>query len=325
MSRRKPTISEATAQQPRAMWRSLDDEAASPVDVHAAVEAERPKASFDVSTNSLVSRRGFMQVAGASAAALGVAGCVRRPVENILPFSEAPEYVVPGIPLHFATTISRGGDALGLLVTSHEGRPTKIEGNPNHPSSLGATDLRAQLVVADLYDPDRARTASRRGEGGLENVEMGEFDEALTALLAGHDADGGAGLRFLAPASSGPSEDRVRKAVTARFPQAKFHTYESVNASNAQKGAELAFGLPVSPLVDFSAAKVVLALDSDFLGAEDGAVRYSRGFAKNRGIESPQQEMSRLYAVEATYSITGASADHRLRLPAADKSEAKRS
>ncbi len=321
MSRRKPyNFKEPTAKLPP-MWRSIEEKQADPATLARRAETEKPESLLDV--KSLVSRRGFLQVAGATAAVATMQGCVRRPVENILPYVQGPEYSLPGIPTHFATVTARGGDALGLLVTSHEGRPTKIEGNPSHPSNgagegaaYAPTDLRAQAAILDLYDDERARVASKRNGGALVDQTMEAFDSAFQALIARHRSQGGRGLRFLCQTTNSPSFMRLRQQITAQMPEARFHTYASVNDSNAVAGGALAFGSPVRAVVNYDRARVVLALDSDFLGDEAGSVRANRGFGATRAVETPASEMSRLYVVEAGHTITGASADHRLKLAA---------
>ncbi len=317
MSRRKPYEFEAPKKTPKVAWRSLEEKDADPAELSRLAAEELP-GGF-VGEASLLSkaglgRRNFLAVAGATTGAIALEGCVRRPVENIMPYAQGPEYTQPGIPMHFATVTSRGGDALGLIVTSHENRPTKVEGNPSHPSSGGATDVRAQQFVMDLYDPDRAKTASKRDGESRSDVSMEEFDRALEQIVASHAEDRGAGLRFLVEPNNSPSVKRLRDAIVARFPEAKFHTYASVNDANAREGARLAFGTAYAPVVDYAAAKVVLSIDCDFLGAETGSVRATKAFAQNRHIESPSDAMSRLYVVEANHSVTGSQADHRLRL-----------
>jgi molybdopterin-containing oxidoreductase family iron-sulfur binding subunit len=309
-----------------AVWTSLEDRSGGAEEPRPQAEQGEP----DVPTKdaheqggsfvpaSSLSRRNFLAVAGAGTAAVGFQGCIRRPKENILPFTEGPEHVIPGVPLRFATATHRRGDAIGLLVTSHGGRPTKIEGNPQHPASEGATDVFGQATVLDLYDPQRSAGPAKRKGQALVDAKPDEFDKALEARLADHEADGGSGLRILAEPTNSPTWLRMREAVKKRFPNAKFHTYGSVHEGNVRQGARMAFGEPVHAVPDLAQARTVLALDSDFLMTEPGAVRNSRGFAQNRAPQSPRDQMSRLYAVEATMSVTGANADHRLRLPSAD-------
>ena len=291
-------------------WRSLDQKR-DPEGNHARSAEEVRDANPSVlDPRSLISRRGFMQVSGATAALLGTEACVRRPVENILPYSQAPEHVVPGVPLHFATVTERRGDAIGLLVTSHEGRPTKVEGNPGHPGSLGGTDVWAQASVLGLYDPDRSRGPAQ----GASDATFEAFDEALRARLEEHGADGGRGLRLLAPPSISPTFLRVRTALKTRFPNATVHTYSPLSSDTADAATKATFGQPLKAVVAYNHARVVLALDADFMLTEPGAVRASRAFADGRRLQGPDGEMTRLYAVEGNYSITGATADHRLRL-----------
>ncbi|HJK94673.1 MAG TPA: twin-arginine translocation signal domain-containing protein, partial [Polyangiaceae bacterium LLY-WYZ-15_(1-7)] len=204
MSRRKPY--EFASGKGPVTWRSLEDKQARPEEKKALAEAERPGGFLGglVGTGGLlkkkagaaerspladqprVSRRGFLATTGTATAALSLAGCVRRPKENILPYVQGPEYQLPGRPLHFATVTQRGNDALGILVTSHVGRPTKVEGNAEHPSSLGATDARAQQMVWDLYDPDRSRGPAQPTGDGFEDKTFAEFDAAYRELIAAH-------------------------------------------------------------------------------------------------------------------------------------------
>ncbi|MEO0325261.1 MAG: twin-arginine translocation signal domain-containing protein, partial [Myxococcota bacterium] len=281
---------------------------AEPADVSVDIIAKQPR----------VSRRGFLQASSAAGAALALQGCIRRPESNILPFSKGPEYTIPGIPQHFATVTARGNDALGLLVTSNEGRPTKIEGNPQHTSSMGRTDLRAQAQLWDLYDPDRSHGPAAFDGDDFVSKSWEDVDAALAALVEQHTADRGAGLVVLSAPTSSPSFIRIRDAFEARFPEASFHEWTSVPDGNFAAGAKIAFGEKLYPLFDLAPAEVVVALDSDFLGNEPGSVRNARSFAPRRALTSPdRQRMNRLYAVEATYSVTGAMADHRLRVKAA--------
>ena len=177
-----------------------------------------------------------------TALAAGLQGCVRRPENEILPYSKAPEHLVPGVASHFATVTARGRDALGVVVTSHEGRPTKVEGNEQHPRSMGGTDVRAQAYVWDLYDPDRSQSPARRNGNALVNASTEDFDGALAALLKTHEADQGAGLRLLAPISNSPTLRRLRGKVIERFPKARFHTYSPVNDDNAREAGRIAYG-----------------------------------------------------------------------------------
>ena len=276
-------------------------------------------------TDVSIGRRGFMFFAGATAA-LAAEGCARRPVEKIMPYSKAPEHVMPGIANHYATVRQYRGDAIGLLVESHEGRPTKIEGNPDHPSSFGATDLWSQAAIYELYDPDRltapmrgSRVPSANGVGSHQVVTWGELDSILADTGRASLADSGAKLRLLVEPTNSPTFLRMREAFLRKMPQAKVHVWTSVNDANAREGARIAFGQAVAVQADYSQAKVILSLDSDFLGTETGNVRANREFAAGRKLANGSADpMSRLYVVEPTFTVTGMNADHRLRLAAQD-------
>ena len=346
MSRRKPYVfknnrldkvdNDASLSAPAGglpVWKSLEEYDALTQETDAAIaaraemkreaEAESGRSGFVGAAGLLkkakekveqpVSRRGFIQLTTATAAAVAIEGCARRPVENILPYSQSPESIVPGIPSHFATVTQRNGDAIGLVVTSHDGRPTKAEGNSLHPSSRGATDIQAQSFLWDLYDPDRAQHPTLKGEeGARESKTYAEFDAALRELAGG--LGDGAGLRVLAPATNSPSFARMQAAAAARFPAAKFYTYDSVNDDNRREGAAQVLSGDTSVYYAVDQAKVMLTLDCDFLGVETGSVRNGRGFGPGRSPNNAQAQMSRLYAVESSYSVTGMSADHRLAL-----------
>ena len=265
-----------------------------------------------------MSRRSLLKGSSLAALAAGLQGCLRRPEDVIYPYSKAPENLIPGIASHFATVTARGRDALGVVVTSHDGRPTKVEGNEAHPASLGGTDVRAQAYVWDLYDPDRSQQPARRRGKALVNATYDEADKFLKDLIEKHEADKGAGLRFLAPISNSPSFRRMGQKVLRKFPKARFHTYSPIDDDNAREGARIAFGAPVTPVHDFTRARVVVSLGADFLGSEPGAVAAARRFAVTRRATSPETTLSRLYVVESNYSITGGMADHRLRMPQKD-------
>ncbi len=259
-----------------------------------------------------VSRRSFLKLAGASMALAGLAGCTRQPLEQILPYVRQPEQLVPGKPIFYATAMPFHGHALPLLVETHEFRPTKIEGNPLHVASMGATDLFAQASILNLYDPDRSTTLTYMGE--LRS--WGDFAMAVNSKI--NDKDGlkarqGAGLRFLTGAISSPTFGWQMKAVQQAFPQSKWHRWDPVNRDNMRAGSKLAFGGYYDPVYKFENAAVVVSLDADFLSGAwfPGFVRYARDFMRGRKLENGDQ-MNRLYVAESAPSTTGAKADHRL-------------
>ncbi|CAN5891697.1 TAT-variant-translocated molybdopterin oxidoreductase [soil metagenome] len=339
MSRREPHVFTPAEDGAKVFWKSLADKdrpdlaqkraetevAASAAAADATLVKLRRGKSGPAANEASIGRRGFIFFAG-SAAALAAEGCARRPVEKILPYSKAPEHILPGVANHYATVRQFRGDAIGILVESHEGRPTKIEGNPDHPSSNGATDLWTQAAIFELYDPDRStepmrggRVPATQGVASHQKATWGELDAVLSDMARSAQADGGAKLRILVEPTTSPTFIRIRDAVTAKLPQAKVHVWTSVNDANAREGARIAFGQVVNVIADYAQAKVILSLDSDFLGTETGNVRAARDFAAGRRLARGANDvMSRLYVVEPTFSTTGMNADHRLRLPAQD-------
>ena len=258
-----------------------------------------------------VSRRGFLKLAGASMALAGLAGCTRQPLEEILPYVRQPEQLIPGRPIHYATAMPFNGHAIPLLVETHEFRPTKVEGNPQHQASLGATDLFAQASILDLYDPDRSTTVTHMGE----SAPWGEFLRDLGRRAADLRAAKGASLRFLTGAVTSPTFGVQMKAVQQLYPQARWHRWDPVNRDSVRAGSKMAMGGYYDPVYKFEAAAVVVSLDADFLSGSwfPGFVRYSRDFMHGRKLDQGD-EMNRLYVAESVPTTTGFKADHRLAL-----------
>jgi MoCo/4Fe-4S cofactor protein with predicted Tat translocation signal len=288
-------------------WRSLEEVAATPA-FRAFLEQEFPHQVQE--WRDLVSRRRFLQLMGASLALAGLSACTSQPQENIMPYVRAPEEVVPGKPLFFATALSLGGLAQGVLVESHMGRPTKIEGNPQHPASLGATDVFAQAAVLSMYDPDRSQALSNAGRIST----WGTFLTAISTALEAHRIKKGAGLRVLTETVTSPTLAHQIQTLSTTFPEAVWHQYEPVTRDAVRQGARLAFGEEVNTVYRFDRADVVLALEADSLVSGPGHLPYARAFAAKRRVQPGQTTMNRLYVVEATPSLTGAMADHRLPL-----------
>jgi len=255
------------------------------------------------------SRRRFLQVTGASVALASATSCSWQE-ETIAPFAERPEGRVPGKPRYFASSMDVGGVAQPLLVTSYDGRPTKIEGNPEHPSSMGATSSIVQGGTLEMYDPDRSKGVARY-EGGVETESSWqEFGDWFRPLLAAHRRNKGKGLLVVSEAHASPAMDAARRNFEKHLPSAQWASYEPVHRDAETFGCFLAFGKNLRPVNDFAAAKVVVSLDSDALAGHPDHLRHARGFAANRRPEDGA--MSRIYAAEARYTTTGAAADHRL-------------
>jgi len=291
----------------RTFWRSLDEVADTP-EFRGFLNAEFP-AAVDSLTSSL-DRRQFLKLMGASLAMSGLAACTRQPVEKILPYVKQPEDLLPGQPLYYATAFPLGRSAFPVLVESHMGRPTKIEGNPEHPASLGATSSLTQGSVLDLYDPDRSKALSRAGQG----LPWENFAAEVTKELDKQKATQGAGLRFLSEPSISPTFAATMKKVLAALPQARWHQWESVGRESERDGAELAFGRIVDARYDLKAADVIVSFEGDFLFEGPGQIRYAKDFISRRKVDDAALRMNRLYVVESTPSVTGGKADHRLPL-----------
>ncbi len=292
-------------------WRSLE-ELAETEEFQRLVENEFPQSPPFL--EKPFSRRKFLKIMGASMALAGLTACTRQPTEKIFPYVRAPEEIVPGKPLFFATGFTLGGYATGVLVESHMGRPTKIEGNLQHPASLGATDAFAQASVLELYDPDRSQVIKNRGR--ISTWE--QFLADANAELEKQRLVDGAGLRILTETVTSPTLADQITTLLSEFPLAKWHQYEPVGRDNAKAGAQMAFGEMVDTQFDFEKANVILSLDADFLTSMPGSPRYTRQFSARRQVDETPTEMNRLYVVESTPTLTGAMADHRLALRPGD-------
>jgi MoCo/4Fe-4S cofactor protein with predicted Tat translocation signal len=296
----------------REYWRSLEELADSD-GFQELLEREFPRQAAEWKDDA-AGRRQFLKVMGASLALAGLSACTRQPTETIMPYVRQPEEVIPGKPLFFATAVPMTAVALGVLVESHLGRPTKIEGNPGHPASLGATDAIAQASILDLYDPDRSQTLTYLGDIRPWSSFLGAAREAL----ASQTANGGAGLRFLTGATTSPTLADQFRGVLQTFPKAKWHRYEPAGRHALHSGARQAFGEPLNTYYQLDKADVILSLDADFLCTGTASVRYAADFAARRRVRGDRTAMNRLYVVESTATPTGAKADHRLPLRAAD-------
>jgi molybdopterin-containing oxidoreductase family iron-sulfur binding subunit len=287
-----------------ALWRSLEELAQSPELV------EDLKHEFPWRTSEEIEgldRREFWKVMGAAVAMAGLSGCVRQPDEKIVPYVNQPTQIVQGEPIYFATAMPFLDDAAGLLVKSHMGHPVKVEGNPKHPASLGATGVHAQASLMDLYDPDRSGAVIYDGRVSDWVTLLG----ALEAMLAEQLPSRGAGLRILTGTVISPTLGNQVKALLAQYPAARWHQWEPAGRDNVRLGAEMAFGSIVNTTYSFDKADVIFALDADFLSCSPARPRYAHDFASRRGSRAGAAGMNRLYSAETWFTGTGASADHR--------------
>lgn len=294
----------------RRYWRSLDEMADTP-EFKDWLHREFPVGASELVADGST-RRQFLKLMSASFAFAGVAtlgaGC-RRPEEKLVPYGQQPENFTYGEAQYFATAMPTRTGAIPLVVKSYEGRPVKIEGNALFPGGNGGTDRYAQASILDLYDVDRARHFKHDGKV-VSREEALKFLDSLSQKFA---ANSGEGLAFLAESSTSPSRARLQKIIAQKFPKAQWFTYDAIDSGIHQRAATQAFGQPVKPVFHFDKAKVILSLDCDFLGGEDDSHNHIRKFAAGRKAE---QGMSRLYAVESLFTLTGANADHRLRMTA---------
>jgi MoCo/4Fe-4S cofactor protein with predicted Tat translocation signal len=319
------------------MWRSLDELAGS-ARFQEALDREFPESVHDFDASE-TTRRNFLRLMGASMALAGLYGCSERPSGKIIPYVQQPEQIVPGMPLYFATAMPMNGYGYGVIAESHEGRPTKVEGNPDHPASLGGTNIFMQASALQLYDPDefRAKNVLRAGDIASWEAFRAELQERLDLRReekdpAKRDFHEGKGVRLLTGTITSPTLAAQVQKFLKEFPQARWHHYEPVARDNTTQGAVLAFGKPVNPVYRFrqpgpkadgppADAKVIVSLDSDFLWADPGSLQYARHFAAARKVRVRnwwQTTMSRLYVVESNFTLTGSMADHRIPAPPHD-------
>jgi len=284
-------------------WRSLEELAETP-EFQAFLEREFPNGAPEVLDPG--SRRTFLKLMGASLALAGVSGCTSQPGEKIVPYVRAPEQLIPGKPLFYATAISKSGFPVGVLAESHMGRPTMLEGNERHPDSLGGMDTFTQASVLTLYDPDRSQVVTRRN-GKISTWDL--FLHEAVRVLNARRSSKGQGVHILTETVTSPSLARQIKAFLEAFPEAVWHQYQPVNRDQARAGAKLAFGRDVTPHYQVAKADVIFALGSDFLAQGPGHLRWARDFASRR---ETLESMNRLYVVDTTPTITGGMADHRL-------------
>ncbi|MEQ1852597.1 MAG: TAT-variant-translocated molybdopterin oxidoreductase [Chthoniobacteraceae bacterium] len=286
-------------------WRSLGQVADTP-EFRTWAEREFPQGASELKGEA--TRRDFMKYMAASAALAGFSfSACRREVKELVPFSRGVEWSVPGKPVFYATSRPHRRGAQPLVVATNDGRPTKVEGNPLHPASRGATDIHSQASLLDLYDPDRSRHFRKSGS----EVQEKDFIAALEALLK--EAGDGAGIAFLTEHFTSPTFRRLQDEVAKKMPKAVWAEYEPLGTDEARKAQEAAFGQGMRAVPQLDKADAVLALDCDFLGFDEGTLEGIRAFAKRR---SPEQKMNRLYVVENRYTTTGGMADHRLRVKA---------
>lgn len=294
------------------MWRSFAELEKSP-GFEEVVQREFPRGA-GVYEDSGLSKRDFVKLMGASMALAGVGltGC-RRPEAFLVPFNKGVEWAIPGKFLYYASAMPIRQGAMPLIVSTVDGRPTKVEGNPLHPYSNGGTDGFTQASVLDLYDPNRLKVVK---QGGNEVTV-----EAFDAFLKETTQAGGQGMAFLVERKNSPTRDRLRAELEAKYPGLIWAEYEPLGDEQAAKATAAVFGQGFRLVPKFDRADIVLALDSEFTSTSDKGVGFASGFYPRRNPDQKGASMNRLYVVENHYSTTGGLADHRLRCKASDIGE----
>ncbi len=286
-------------------WRSLGELEQTP-EFEELLKREFPRQAAPL--GDFVSRRQFLKLMGASMALAGLSACGYKPQGPIIAQSRTPEDRLPGISHYYATAVTLGGFAHGVLARVYEGRPIKLEGNPDHPASLGSTSLWTQAEILNLYDPDRSQTVLKFGRPETWQT----FSAELGNELAKQSIVKGEGVRILTGRVTSPTlADQIQQFLQAN-PQAKWYQYEAIHRDNLYEGTRLAFGEWLNPIYRPREAQVIVALDSDFLFNEPGSVRYAREFAERRKIRKDQHSMNRLYVAEPMFTVTGMTADEHL-------------
>jgi MoCo/4Fe-4S cofactor protein with predicted Tat translocation signal len=291
---------------PKGWWRSLDE--LQDTDefcdfVNAEFPSQAPKLLSDVS------RRNFLKVMGASMALMTLAGC-RWPEEEIVPFAHRPEDTTPGVPKTFASALEIGGVATPVLVKSFDGRPIKVDGNPDHPAGSRGSTAITQASVLGLYDPDRSTRPRKAGK----IVPFADFDQFLASHFA--TQGDGAGLRVLSEAVGSPTLLEMRLRFEGTFGKARWHEYEPFSRDAEIEGLKAATGRPLRAHLDLNRATVIVSLEDDLLGEHPDSVRLTRAFAAHRSASNG--EMNRLHVAESTVTVTGGAADHRYVMPSRD-------
>ena len=293
-----------------AFWRTLE-EAADTETLREYIEQEFPGLSGQVPKG--VNRRNLLKAMAASLAMAGAAACTKQPKELIVPYVKQPENVIPGLPLFYATAMPLGGFARGLLVESHLNRPTKIEGNPDHPASLGATGIFEQGSILNLYDPDRSESVLHDGRLSTWNEFVGAFStEAQNVKLRK-----GEGLAIVTGATTSLTLANQMSAILEDAPQAKWYIHEPASSAAIQSAARKIAGRSAFIAYDFSQADVIVSLESDFLNVGPASLAYARQFSRRRAVEGGATP-ARLYAIESSPTVSGSLADHRLQVKSSE-------
>jgi molybdopterin-containing oxidoreductase family iron-sulfur binding subunit len=283
-------------------WRSLED-LADGRDIRSFVATEFPALAERLPAR--LDRRTLLKLFGATLSMAGLTACSEA--KEIVPYVRQPENVIPGKPRYYATTLTSEGYGIGAIVESHEGRPTKVEGNPDHPASLGATDAVMQAAALELFDPERSRTPLRDGDP----ASYDDFLKEMSDLGRDLAASAGASAALLIEASTSPTLKAELDGLRRLYPKLRIYGHDPLATTGPAAASQALFGRGLSPVYRLERADVIVSLDADFLGQGPGRLAYGKAFADRRRVRGADDGMSRLYAIESTPTITGAAADHR--------------
>jgi molybdopterin-containing oxidoreductase family iron-sulfur binding subunit len=292
-------------------WQSIEELAETPEFIEY-LEREFPRQAAPWFGG--IDRREFLKLMGASLALAGLAACRPQSIEKIVPYVRVPEDAPFYEEEHYATTLTLGGFGFGALAEAHNGRPTKVDGNPKHPSNRGTSNIWMGATVLGLYDPDRSKNVVNLTRPSTWD----EFNKVAHAELERQKSIKGAGIRILTETVTSPTLTTQVQDVLKAYPSAKWYSYEPANRDNMYEGAEMFFGMPAETLYSFDKADIILSLDCDFINSGPGHLRYAGDFANKRRARQGKTDMNRLYVVESGITVTGTMADHRLAVKAGD-------
>jgi molybdopterin-containing oxidoreductase family iron-sulfur binding subunit len=284
------------------VWAGIEELSDDP-QFRAFIEAEYPTIQEFTKT----ARRQFLKLMGASFALAGLTGCEKSSFVAALPYVDQPESETIGLPRYYATAVLLDGYAQPVIATTHAGRPTKLDGNPDHPVTQGRSDAFMQSAVLQLYDPDRAAAPSRHGEP----VSWADVESAVGIMREGWRADQGAGLRLLLGPTTSPTLLRQIDAFLKQFPNARVHAHTATGLDARLQITAAIYGQAVDLHYDLASCDVVVGLDEDFLGPGPDQVRNAIGWSQSRR-RFDDRPGNRLFMAESVPSATGALANHRL-------------
>ncbi len=284
------------------LWKILQE--------HDNSEGDTPKPSAGVS------RRSFIEMVGYSAAALALNGC-RAPEQRIIPYLRQPVELTPGIASWYASTCGGCKASCGTLVKVRDGRPIKLEGNPEHPLSKGGLCALAHSLVFGLYDSDRLQRPLIKGAAATWDHVDQQINEKFAAVRQSNGK-----LRLLTPVVTSPTSREVIATFLSQFPDARHISYQPISSSANSQAHAQTHGRSAVPAYRFEDARLVVSFSADFLGTWIAPVQFTRGYSQARNLQSGRREMLRHIQFESHMSLTGSNADRRVAVSPAEEVEA---